>query len=145
MNKESEHNTSLFEYGDAISIVLSFGCILHCVALPVIALSSPLMLHFIENEWIHMGLFAVLTPMALLMFINGQKHHSDPRPLYWGVVGVAFLFVAILIGHGHGGHSHSEGMHVFNEASLTTLGSIALCAGHFFNIRLKKKCSCLQH
>lgn len=56
-------------YKDGAAIALSAACVAHCVALPVIAISSPIFAVVAQAEWLHwiMALLAVLTSMSVMI------------------------------------------------------------------------------
>lgn len=56
-------------YKDGAAIALSAACVAHCVALPVIAISSPLFTIVAQAEWLHwmMALLAVLVSMSVVI------------------------------------------------------------------------------
>ncbi|WP_108811853.1 MerC family mercury resistance protein [Sphingorhabdus sp. Alg231-15] len=56
-------------YKDRAAIALSAACVVHCIALPVLAVSSPFLAVVAQAEWLHwtMVVMAVFASMSVLM------------------------------------------------------------------------------
>ena len=112
---------------DRAGIACSIACVLHCTLIPALAFLSPTISSFFGNEWIHLGLLALLIPVAIVAFYRGQKAHSQKLPLLLGGLGMAFLIFAI---------ATESILHIEKlETLLTIIGCIFLILAHFFNIK----------
>ena len=114
---------------DKAGIMCSGACALHCMLIPVVALTSPTIAAFFETEWIHIGLLVVLTPIAIIAFYRGLKIHQKAYPIYLGSVGFVFLLMAVA----------SESVFKIEienlEITITIIGCIFLISAHIFNIK----------
>jgi hypothetical protein len=84
--------------------------------------------------WIHVGLLALVVPLAVLAFASGYRTHGSATILSLGLLGVCLLVAALTVG-----------LHTFGAVGETTLsvaGSIALVSAHLWNrARLHQGCS----
>ncbi len=109
---------------DAIGIALSVLCLIHCLALPLIATGA---LAWAASERVHVGLTIALAVVVLAVALPGYRRHRQPVVPLLLVSGLALLVGAVVLGEGIG----EQG-----ETILTILGSLALVAGHVLNLRL---------
>ncbi|MEM1055400.1 MAG: MerC domain-containing protein [Bacteroidota bacterium] len=110
---------------DAAGIALSALCILHCLAIPLIATGA---LAWAASESIHIGLTVALALIVLLVAIPSYQRHRRLAVPVLLVGGVALLVAGLTIG---------EAMGETAEILLTVLGSVVLITGHVLNIRLR--------
>ena len=121
---------------DKFAIGLSLMCTVHCFATPVIlALLPSLAVLQINAEQFHLWVLAVVLPTSLLALSLGCKKHKRTRYMACGVVGLAFLIIAVLLGQEEA------------EKALTLIGSAFIALAHWFNYQqcFKKnneKCRC---
>ncbi|MEM1125452.1 MAG: MerC domain-containing protein [Bacteroidota bacterium] len=109
---------------DATGICLSALCVVHCLAVPLIATGA---LAWMASESIHTGLTVALLVIVLAVALPGYRRHRRaivPALLTGGVV---LLGGAVLVG---------EALGELGEVGLTVLGSVVLIAGHVLNLRL---------
>ena len=79
---------------DASAISLSGLCLAHCLALPLVAASSPLLATWAEAEWVHTAAVAVAAPLsALALWRRGQ---SGPI-LILSLIGLALLALGAVV------------------------------------------------
>ena len=84
---------------DKFAIGLSLMCTVHCFATPVIlALLPSFAVLQINGEQFHLWVLAVVLPTSLLALSLGCKKHKRTRYMACGVVGLACLISAVLIG-----------------------------------------------
>ena len=112
---------------DYLGVIFSVACILHCLALPLVASIIPSMTMFLEQEWVHKLLLLLLVPVAMVAFVNGKKTHHNNFPIAIGGSGILFLICAIMF----------EGMAL--EKVLTVIGSCLLVGAHVYNVFLSRK------
>lgn len=107
---------------DKFAIGLSLMCTVHCFATPVIlALLPSFAVLQINAEQFHLWVLAVVLPTSLLALSLGCKKHKRTRYMACGVVGLAFLIIAVLLGQEEA------------EKVLTLIGSAFIALAHWFN------------
>jgi len=78
-------------------------CTVHCFATPVIlALLPSFAVLQINAEQFHLWVLAVVLPTSLLALSLGCKKHKRTRYMACGVVGLACLIIAVLLGQERG-------------------------------------------
>lgn len=114
---------------DAIGVVCSGACVLHCLSLPIAALVAPTFLSYFESEWIHLLLLVLVIPIAAISFYTQKKVHEQEAPMILGIVGIFFLSIALV----------SDPLLKVEikglEVILTTIGSFFLITGHIYNMK----------
>ena len=121
---------------DRMAIGLSVMCTVHCFATPVIlALLPSFAVLQIDSEQFHLWILAAVLPTSLLALSLGCKKHKRLRYMGCGVIGLAFMICAVLLGH------------EVAEKALTLIGSAFIAVAHWFNYQqcLKQNddnCSC---
>lgn len=127
---------------DALGVIASTLCVVHCVSLPLIITLVPVLgstqLAW-ETDcaaspfdfWIHATLLSAVVPIGITAWLLGYRRHHDVGVLFLGFVGVAFLIAALIIGH-----HWMEGQ---GERLLTIAGSIAMVSAHLLN---RRQCRC---
>jgi hypothetical protein len=81
---------------DLSAVGLSFLCVLHCLALPALALVLPTLGAVADIEWLHLALLALAAPIALIAFVGPRA--GGPRDrwmLALAVAGLALMLAAI--------------------------------------------------
>lgn len=107
---------------DKFAIGLSLMCTVHCFATPVIlALLPSFAVLQINGEQFHLWVLAVVLPTSLLALSLGCKKHKRTRYMACGVVGLAFLIIAVWLGQEEA------------EKVLTLIGSAFIALAHWFN------------
>ncbi|WKK81917.2 MerC domain-containing protein [Marivirga arenosa] len=108
---------------DAIGMMASILCAIHCAALPVLlSLSTLASLHFLANPWIEYSIIFFSLLLALVSFLPAfKRHHSNFLPLI--LLGLGF----ILIGMGQ------SGLIEVNEVVLTVSGAFLIAIAHIVN------------
>lgn len=109
---------------DRSGILFSVACIIHCLALPLLATATPLFGALAENENIHRVLALVTALVAILAFAR-----PIPNVKLNGLRLIAFLGVALLICG-----AFVEALHDF-ETPLTLVGALLLVAAHILRAR----------
>lgn len=113
---------------DRAAIGFSAACLVHCLALPVIAVSFPFFGIWSEAEWVH-WLFVVLAiaaSSAVMAISPSALRASFLAPAILGIVALGGSLIAEPLG--------------FDETPLTVLGGLLLSAAH--GIRLFSKDPC---
>ena len=106
---------------DASAISLSGLCLIHCLALPLVAALSPAFAALAGAEWVHTVLVGIAAPLsALALQRRGQR---------FPVIAAALLGLALLA-LGAFGWPRPE-----LETPLTVAGGLVLAAAHLANWR----------
>ena len=104
---------------DASAIGLSALCLAHCLALPILAASSPAFSGWIGTEWVHAAVILIAAPLsALALWYPGQSK----LVIGLGIAGV--LLLGLGLAHWPAG---------IGETALTVAGSLALALAHLRN------------
>lgn len=108
---------------DASAIALSSLCLLHCLALPLLAAALPLFGVWAEAEWVHALFVAIAAPMT--GFALWRAHRQQRLPA--AAMASAALGLLLLLGGAMGWPSHAS------ETPMTVTGSLLLAATHVWN------------
>ncbi|MEL6447470.1 MAG: MerC domain-containing protein [Pseudomonadota bacterium] len=116
---------------DALGVMLSAICMLHCLLLPVlIAFGVGGAVTGLDSEWTHIVLLTVVVPVSAVAFVGGWIRHRRIAVLALGTLGVALLALAAFVLHTHVGKTA--------DAIVTTAGGAVLAIAHWRN----RDCSC---
>ncbi len=134
---------------DRIAIALSGTCVVHCVALPIIAGLIPVLENIIRHDgnhlhefWFHQFILLFILPISIFALISGYRFHKKLVPILISGAGLLVLvFTAIFAEDLIVAHviPHS------GETWLTIAGGIIHAFGHILNYRetksLRVKCA----
>lgn len=112
---------------DAIGVLGSFICLVHCLVLPLAVVVLPWLVLF-EGEGLHRGLAVALVAPALLAFIPGWRNHGRRLPGLFMAGGLIALNAAAFVAPERW------------ETGLTVLGGLFLIAAHGLNRHLCRRC-----
>jgi len=104
---------------DRAGLTLSALCIIHCVFLPLLATTLPLIGVLAEIEWVHKALVLLAVPVALSLI--GSKIGLITRGL--AIIGISLLLGAAFL----------EVLHDL-ETGLTVLGACMLALAHLLRL-----------
>jgi len=106
---------------DGLAISLSGLCVAHCLLLPILSASLPIVGIWGEVEWLHKAFVVAAFPFSLLTLASARAN---------GIVGalIATGFVLLCAA------AFSETLHDY-ETTLTVIGGVLLAAGHAFGWR----------
>lgn len=104
---------------DRVAVALSLLCIVHCVALPLVAVALPFLSVVSEAEWVHWA-FALLAVLASGTVIVMSPSARVPRFLLPASIG-ACLVVSGLFAEGFG----------VDDALPTIVGGVLLAFAHW--------------
>jgi len=110
---------------DASAVGLSALCLVHCLALPALALLLPVLGFWAQAEWVHVVFVLVAAPVAVLSFIDP----STRRPRAWPLATAAILGLGLMIA------GALEFPTAADERVLTVLGGLLLAGAHLANWR----------
>ncbi len=120
MSRKPATSVRLFDFA---AISLSGLCLLHCLALPVLAAFLPLLAVWAEAEWVHAAFVAFALPLTGTAL--WRAHRQRPLPL-----GLIVLAVGGLTGLLLGALPWSaESL----EVPLTVTGGLMLASAHLWN------------
>lgn len=110
---------------DASAVGLSALCLVHCLALPALALLLPVLGFWAQAEWVHVVFVTVAAPVAVLSFVDLSKR----RPRSWRLAAVAVLGLSLMIA------GALEFPAPADERLLTVVGGLLLAGAHLANWR----------
>lgn len=108
---------------DAGAVALSGLCLLHCLALPLLAAALPLLGVWAEADWVHALFVAVAAPMT--GFALWRAHRQQRLPALAMVTAAAGL--GLLLAGALGWPNHAS------ETPMTVAGSLLLASTHVWN------------
>ena len=115
-------------YFDRIAIALSAICIVHCLVLPLLVALLPLaVVVFGEAGHFHELMLWLIVPSSVVGFYLGYREHGRVGIGALGVVGMALITAAALLGHGQ--------WTSWLEAGVSLLGSMVLVGAHWINFQ----------
>ena len=106
--------------GDFAAISLSGLCLIHCLALPVLAVSLPVLGAWADVEWIHWAFIAMAVPISLLALSRGQRTGRARRAM------LAATGLGLMIAGAAG---------IGDETVMTVVGGVTLAVAHALNLR----------
>ena len=110
---------------DALGLAISAVCLVHCLALPIIALLIPAFTLGLAPEIdhaFHWALLALAVPVSTLALWRGATRSGNQRWLKLGGVGLAIMLIGVLNLFG-----------VESEVPLTMAGVVMLAIAHLKN------------
>ena len=119
---------------DKLGIFLSLSCCAHCLATPLLLMAAPALGEYFESELIHIILFTLVAPVALISFLKTYKHTSKKRPLVLGAIGLTGLFIAMLLHTVVESGSSISHIHEV-EIIVNIISGLFLVSGHYFNFK----------
>lgn len=120
---------------DQAAIGLSFLCVMHCLALPVILVISPSLASLpLADEHFHLWLVMLVVPTSSLALFMGCRRHRRWHVVFWGITGVSVLLMTAIFGHAVLGE--------VGERIFTVIGAVLVAIGHGLNYRLCRQIDC---
>lgn len=110
---------------DASAIGLSALCLVHCLALPTLALILPFLGVWARAEWAHVAFICAAAPIAFMALMDWRTL----RPRAWALVALAALGLGLMLAGAL--EVPSAGW----ERPLTVIGGVILAAAHILNWR----------
>ena len=116
---------------DALAVVISGLCALHCLALPVLLVFFPLLFgSVLTDEDFHRLVLWIILPTSVIAVAAARYRHPSRQVLIWVGSGMALLLLAAFWAHDY--------MPAWADIALTTLGGLMLAVGHIRNIQLSR-------
>lgn len=127
---------------DAMGIVASTLCVIHCAAAPLLVSSTGFLARLVPGEeWTHRALVVAVAAFGLAALVRGYGVHRRRRVPALMVAGFACISLGAFFGE--------ELAAFLPEIAVTMVGSVLLIASHVANYRLRRACSvcepCLVH
>ena len=120
---------------DAIAVVLSGICVLHCLALPLLLTISPILNVTLLSETVfHVLLLAFILPTSVIALTIGCRSHKDRITLVLGALGLSILTITAFFGH--------QLVGLTGERILTSFGGLILASAHIQNYRCCRRDNC---
>jgi hypothetical protein len=104
---------------DGSAIGLSGLCLVHCLALPVVAAVSPMLGVWSQAEWVHLTFVLLAAPLSAAALVMTRPRRPAAMALAAG--GLALLAAALFF--------HEA------ETAMTVAGGLILASGHLVNWR----------
>ena len=112
---------------------LSVLCALHCLLTPLIILSIPFLArYYLAHPMFHFILAATISPVGLVAFGAGIRHHHNWKVLLMGIPGLILVSVTPYLVHIQNWP--------LNEQVLMVIGSVLLVWAHLLNRRSCQSC-----
>ncbi len=102
---------------------ISFLCLLHCLALPVLAVALPVAGALGEAEWVHQSLVLLALPFSIYTIVRVSEHKIDWLFGAFFVTGFTLLILSAFV----------EPFHDY-EKLMTTLGAMTVACGHLWRL-----------
>lgn len=119
---------------DALGIIASSICLVHCMALPfVVSLLPVLGLQFLEGHLAHVVLAFFVLTFAVTAVVPGYFKHRRSDILFFMIVGLSLVLIATF---------GLQGMGETWELPLITVGNLILVGTHLRNRALSR---CTHH
>ena len=120
---------------DAIAVVLSGVCMLHCLALPLMLTVFPILNVTLLSETVfHLLMLVVILPVSVIALTIGCLFHKDEMTLVLGALGLSILTITAFFGH--------QLLGLTGERILTSFGGLILACAHVQNYRRCRRDDC---
>jgi len=126
---------------DRFAVALSSLCAIHCIALPIAASVTPLLMSTINygntmhEFWFHQFILIFIIPVSIFALATGFRCHKKNLPMLLGGLGLSILVIVALFAE------QLISQHVISqtgETILTVIGGIIHAAGHITNVLATK-------
>ncbi len=115
---------------DGFAICASAGCIIHCLALPLVLAALPSLSGWIDpGEAFHLIVLTLAVPTSAFALIGGWRRYRTRVPLFTGLTGLLIMAGAIAFARND-----------LAETVITVMGSMLLASAHITNWR-KRRCA----
>ena len=121
---------------DLTGIALSFTCLIHCLALPLLLLLAPALSRWITlPEQVHAVILLLAVPAAVIAMKDGWRRHRRVLPGLLAVAGLALLAAGLAAHEGWIAAADPEAA----DRWLTSVGALTLAAAHLLNWRWRHR------
>ena len=123
---------------DKTAISLSIVCALHCLALPSLLVLLPSLTALnLADEMVHLWMLVAVIPISIYALTMGCRKHKRLSIMLHGLVGLAVLIAAALLGHDILGEA--------GEKAVVTTGAFIIAVNHWQNHQLCRRLNCECH
>lgn len=121
---------------DMTGIVLSFTCLIHCLALPLLLLLAPALSRWIAlPEGIHAVILLLALSAAAIAMRDGWRRHRRLMPAVLATAGLGLLALGLSAHEGWVAAADPEPA----DRLLTSVGALTLAAAHLVNWRWRHR------
>ena len=121
---------------DLAGIALSFTCLIHCLALPLLLLLAPALSRWIAlPEGVHAAILLLALPAAAIAMRDGWRRHRRRTPGLLAVAGLGLLAMGLAAQEGWFAVADPEAADRF----LTSVGALTLATAHLVNWRWRHR------
>ncbi len=121
---------------DLTGIALSFTCLIHCLALPLLLLLAPALSRWIAlPEGVHAAILLLALPAAAIAMRDGWLRHRRLTPALLAVAGLGLLATGLAAHEGSFAVADPEAA----DRLLTSTGALTLAAAHLVNWRWRHR------
>lgn len=106
---------------DLSGIGLSGLCLIHCLAMPLLAAALPVLAVFAEAEWLHKAFVLMALPVAVIAAVTLRAGRDKLAIMALLIAGLSFLTAGAFV----------EALHD-HETALTIAGAICLASAHIW-------------
>lgn len=115
---------------DKLGIFLSSLCMVHCLVLPILAISVQSLSHLLSGDQIfHEIIFSLVIVTAFLAFVPGYRCHKNKKVFSLAIAGIGCLSLAHIVAEYAPGPA---------DFAITLVGSGTLLFAHYKNLKLQK-------
>ncbi len=121
---------------DLTGLALSFTCLLHCLALPLLLLLAPALSRWIAlPEGVHAAILLLAVPAAAVAMRDGWQRHRRIMPAMLAAIGLGLLALGLSAHEGWIAAADPEAA----DRLLTSAGALTLAAAHLVNWRWRHR------
>ncbi len=121
---------------DLTGLALSFTCLLHCLALPLLLLLAPAFSRWIAlPEGVHAAILLLALPAAAIAMRDGWRRHRRVTPAMLAVIGLVLLALGLAAHEGWITATDPEAA----DRLLTSAGALTLATAHLVNWRWRHR------
>lgn len=115
---------------DGAAVGLSGLCLVHCLALPLVAGVLPILLPFVEGH-LHIQMLVLVLPLSVIAIGIGVARHRNLRVAWLALAGMALLVVGATVAH--------QQLGLLADRVFTVCGAVILAAAHLYNGLLSRR------
>lgn len=121
---------------DLTGLVLSFTCLIHCLALPLLLLLAPALSRWVAlPEGVHAVILLLALPAAATAMRDGWRRHRRIIPAMLAAAGLGLLALGLSAHEGWIEAADPEAA----DRLLTSVGALTLAAAHLVNWRWRHR------
>jgi hypothetical protein len=124
-NATEGHNHRSLELFDALGIVASAVCMVHCLALPVVMATLPFTMTWLGHDNVHYLLAGWVLLFCMAAIVPGYLKHRQPNILILMLIGLSLVLTATFCLH--------LGLPESVEIPMITLGNVLVIIAHWRN------------